>query len=413
MVIAKKSRLILLAIISLFVYADIICENVLVIVNDQQSHFIATAYLFGFLVLQIFFASIQSGLSDFFGRKKSLILSFVVSLSCLLCTYLYIASNFHVGFFLILALTGKALWGNTIPISFAAIADTQGKNYRRSFALASSTYSVAFITLIVANLFTSNNIAYVSVSTIILLSSLIACIFTFKDSTDKSAHLPPASHHALESRNTFSKFWKLGAQEFNLLIKELRRPLTKYGLSAYILWEISMYCIIISQVDLSQDSPQQITLAMMGGYLLGVLLLQFQPFSKIKDRKMMNFGYIFSFLSFLPYFLITHFIQSQNLLIGACYTLHALGNAFLSPTILSILATGRSSHEQGKILGLVESADTAAFLVATIFVMVHTTNQWPISFLVSFSFIAFSVSWVYFPLIKRLENNIDRSSKKV
>ncbi|MBS0652096.1 MAG: MFS transporter [Verrucomicrobia bacterium] len=407
MLIPKKSRLITLLIISLFVYADIICENVIVIVNDQQSHFIATAFVFGFLVLQVFFASIQSALSDFLGRKKSLIISFSVSLFCLLCTYLYSDYYLRFGFFLILALACKAVWGNTIPISFAAIADTQGKNYRRSFALASSTYSIAFITLIAINLFSKSNFVYISISTIILLASLIACMFAFKDTSDKTAHLPHDVQLAYHSRNIFSKCWKVGIREIGLLAKELRRPLTKYGLSAYILWEISMYSIIISQIDLSNSSPQQITLAMMFGYLFGALILQGRPLSKISDRKMMNYGYVLSFLSFFPYFLLMNFIHSQSLLIGICYTLHALGNAFLSPTILSILATGRSTHDQGKILGLVESADTVAFLLATLFVMVYTTCQWSISFLVSFSFVSFSISWVYFPLIKKLERKIN------
>ncbi len=104
-----------------------------------------------------------------------------------------------------------------------------------------------------------------------------------------------------------------------------------------------MYSVIISQVNLNQGSSQHITLAMMFGYLAGALILQIRPCTKVSDRKMINFGYVLSFLSFVPYFLLTPFIHSQNLLIAICYTLHALGNAFLSPTILSILATKRST----------------------------------------------------------------------
>ncbi len=408
--IQKKSRLVTLLIISLFVYADIICENVLVIVNDQQSHLIASVFLFGFLVLQVLFASIQSGLSDFFGRKKSLIFSFSVSLFCLLCIYLYHDYYMRFGILLILAMASKALFGNTIPISFAAIADTQGKNYRRAFALGSSTYSIAFISLIVINLFSSRDVTNISFAAIILLISLIFCMLGFKDVSDITADLPHNVNPAYYAGNFFSKFWKLGTREICLLIKELRKPLTSYGLSAYLLWEISMYSIIISQIDLNDGSTKHITLAMMVGYLLGVLLLQIRPCIKISDRKIITFGYVFSFLSFLP-FLLVFFIQSQSILIGICYTLHAIGNAFLSPTILSILATGRSTHDQGKILGLVESADTAAFLLATIFVVIYSTYQWSISYLVLFSFVSFSISWVYFPLIKKLEKNIDRSNR--
>ncbi|OGN56769.1 MAG: hypothetical protein A3D96_07120 [Chlamydiae bacterium RIFCSPHIGHO2_12_FULL_44_59] len=406
MVITKRSRFSTLLIVSFFIYADIICENILVIVNDQQSRIIATTFLFGFLALQVFFSSIQSGLSDFLGRKKSLILSFSVSLFCLLCAFLYTHYYFLSGLFLIFSLAGKALWGNTIPISFAAIADTQGKNYRKSFALASSTYSLAFTTLILIHLFSSNNVLYISISSIILFISLFLCIHTFQDSSDKSAHLPyytARTHYSESSQHIFSKFWRLGTREIGLLMQELRRPLTKYGLAAYLFWEISMYSIIISQIDLNPGPSQNITLAMMIGYLMGICILQIRPCHKIRDRHMIVIGYCFSFFSLLPYFFLAPFIHSELWLIGICYALHAIGNAFLSPTLLSILAKRRSTHDQGKILGLVESADTTAFLVASIFVMIYTDYQWSVSALVVFSLISFSISWIYLPIIRTLD----------
>ena len=412
MLISKRSRLATLLIISLFVYSDILCENVIIILNDRQPHLIATALLFGFLVLQILFASIQSGLSDFFGRKKSLILSFSVSVFSLLCAYIYTHLQVFFGLFLILALASKALWGNTIPISFAAISDTQGKNYRRSFALASSTYSFAFITLIIINSFTIDNNTLMLVPALILLVSLITCVYAFKDDSDKTAHIPKNVdfiHHT--DRNIFSKLCKLGIREISLLTKEISRPLTRSGLLAYLLWEISMYSIIISQIDLSPGPSQDTTLAMMIGYLVGVFILQTKRCNKISDRKMINLGYYLSFFSLIPYFFLMSFMQSQRLLIGACYTLHALGNAFLSPTILSILAKNRSTHDQGKILGLAESADTAAFLLSTIFVMLYTYYQWPIPILVSFSLISFSISWTQFPTIRRLEKDIYKTNE--
>lgn len=404
MVGSKKSFITLLTII-LFVYADLICENVLVIVNDHQTHIVATSLLLVFLLFQIFFAAIQSGLSDFIGRKESLVLSFSVSLFSLLCAFLYSFNCLRWEFFLILALISKAFWGNTIPISFAAIADTQKKNYRGSFALASSTYSLAFITLIIINSFFSDELIFISISAAIILTSLLMCISSFRDSSDKSAHLPHDGSLTHPS-NFFIKAWNLGVREISLLITELKRPLTKYALSAYTLWEVSMYSIIISQVDLNPGPSQKITLAMMIGYLIGVFILRVRPCSRLKDKKMITIGYFFSFFSLIPYFILMKFTTSQNILLGACYSLHAIGNAFLSPTILSILVRKRSTHDQGKILGLVESADTVAFLLATIFVMAYSGYSWPVMVLVLFSFISFSLSWFYFPVIKRLEKNI-------
>jgi hypothetical protein len=304
----------------------------------------------------------------------------------------------------------KALWGNTIPISFAAIADIQGKDYRRSFALASSTYSLAFITLIIIGFFSKRNDINLFISSGILIISIISCIYIFNPAPYKTIHLSKEVDF-YHSKKIFSKLWKLGIREIGLLLEELKRPLTKYGLSAYILWETSMYSIIISQIDLNRGSSQNITLAMMIGYLIGVFALQIRPCNMISDRKMITVGYIFSCLSFLPYFSLRPFVHSQYLLIGICYTLHALGNAFLSPTILSILAKQRSVHERGKILGLVESADTIAFLLASIFVMLHKNYDWPVAILVIFSLTSFLISWIYFPIIKNLEKNIYKSDK--
>ncbi len=180
MLIPKGSRLTILLIISLFVYADIICENVLVIVNDQQSYVIATAFLFGFLILQVFFASIQSGLSDFFGRRKSLILSFSVSIFCILCAYLYTRYSFHYGLFLNSCIGRQSAFGKYNPNFLCSNCRHTGKNYRRSFALASSTYSLAFITLIIIDFFSTYSVVHMSISTAILLISLITCMFVFE-----------------------------------------------------------------------------------------------------------------------------------------------------------------------------------------------------------------------------------------
>ena len=141
----KNSSLLALVAVTFFVYADVVCENVLALINDQLSHIKATVLLLSFLVLQVFFAAIQSGLSDFFGRKKSLITSLGISFFSLILIVLYL-SFFQTSIFLLVsALVLKAVFGNTIPISFASIPDTQDRNLRGGFALASSSYSLSLL----------------------------------------------------------------------------------------------------------------------------------------------------------------------------------------------------------------------------------------------------------------------------
>lgn len=403
-----------LLIIVFFVYVDVICENVLIIINDQQPHFLATSLVLLFLIFEIFFAALQSGLSDFFGRRNSLIASFIVSTISLLFLLLY---NFQFGFsiyFLIIALGIKSIWGNTIPMAFAAIVDTQKRDKRGAFALASSTYSLGFISLVLINFFfgkkilSESNFFHIIFAGIIILIALWINISKFKDASDRHTHFPEHTSIA-ETHNFFITFWKLSKKEIRSIIKEMKRPLTRTALLAYFLWEVSMYSIIISQIDLNPGPAQKITLIMMIGYLTGIFILKLKPCMRVKDFKMITTGYLFSFSSLIPYFLLFKYFHPNSLiLIGSCYFLHAVGNAFLSPSVISIITTNRLVHEQGKILGLVESMDNLAFLVATLAVMFYATHKLPIVVLIAFSFISFSISWIFYPIIKKLDKAIDR-----
>lgn len=405
----KNSSLLALVAVTFFVYADVVCENVLALINDQLSHIKATVLLLSFLVLQVFFAAIQSGLSDFFGRRKSLITSLGISFFSLILIVLYL-SFFQTSIFLLVsALVLKAVFGNTIPISFASIPDTQDRNLRGGFALASSSYSLAFLTLVSINVFFTTNFPHILISLIILAVSIVAIVFLFVDPVDKTAHLPEDLAREARKRS-LSLYWKLGVREINLLIEELKKDLTGFSLSAYLLWEVSMYTIIISQVELSPNESQQTTLFMMLGYLVGVSLLKLKFFAKISDAKMLLSGYLLSFLSLLAFVPLIVFTRNMNVVLTVCFAVHSVGNAFLSPTILSILTKNRSRHDQGKILGLVESVDTIAFLLATVFVMLHAAKGWPLVFLILFSFVSFSMSWIMFPKIRKLERELSENS---
>lgn len=393
---------------------DVICENVLIIVNDQQSHFLATLLLVFFLIFEVFFAALQSGLSDFFGRRNSLIASFIVSIVSLLCLFVY---NLHWGFsiyFLIIALGIKSIWGNTIPMAFAAIVDTQKRDHRGAFALASSTYSLGFITLVLINMFfktsslSESNFFHIIFAGAIILIALVLNISRFQDFSDRSAHFPEHTN-IVKTHNFFVTFCKLSKKEIKSIIKEIKKPLTRTSLLAYFLWEISMYSIIISQIDLNFGTSQKITLTMMAGYLTGIFILKLKPCIRVKDMKMITTGYLFAFFSLIPYFVLFKFLKTNNLfLIGGCYFLHAVGNAFLSPSVISIITKNRLVHEQGKILGLVESIDNLAFLIATLAVMFYTIHKLPIVALVAFSFISFSLSWIFYPTIRKLDTKIDK-----
>ncbi|MDN3504492.1 MAG: hypothetical protein P0S95_02815 [Rhabdochlamydiaceae bacterium] len=166
-----------------------------------------------------------------------------------------------------------------------------------------------------------------------------------------------------------------------------------------------MYSILISQIDLRRESTAigYVPVMMMIGYIVGVLILRLKRVIPIPDEIIFKWGYFISFFSLFPYFLGCFFFENIGVLLGLCYFLHAIGNSFLSPALLTMLSKEKPHHEQGKILGLVESFDSIAFLFSVGVVMVFNYLQFPIVVLVLFSFVSFAISLVYYSRFQKSE----------
>jgi hypothetical protein len=306
---------------------------------------------------------------------------------------------------LFIAVSIKGIWGNTVALSWAAIADTQNKNYRGSYALASGIYAVSYLILITLRKYSISSPVALYSTMFVLIIPLLLGIFKFKDNEDKTVE-KDLDVEKIKSSHSFLKYFII----FKIrLIKEktkiffhLKNKLNLQALFAYLLWSISMYSILISQIDLRRNTEvnNNIAMAMMIGYLTGVAILK-TPFVKVvRDSTIVKWGYFISFFSLIPYFLVSPFIIESGFLLGICYYLHALGNSFLSPVLLTILSKENPHHEQGKILGLVESSDSIAFLIGLIAVMIYNHFEMPLFVLVAFSFLSFAISWVFYTRFK-------------
>ncbi|MBS0628735.1 MAG: MFS transporter [Verrucomicrobia bacterium] len=399
----KPSRA--LAIIIFFIISDIICENFMVIVNDGQKHFIATLLLFVFLFFQIFFSPIQAGISDS-GRKKGLIISLSISMISVISIYLNINQTLPFVLVLFIATGLKGIWGNTLPISWAAIADTQSENNRGSYALASGAYAVSYLILIVLyNYSISQTILSYSVLALLIISLLLA-IFRFRDLEDlkieKDLEIEEAKNRLKGIKKHALVFWIVFKKEKFKILNSIKDRATRQALLAYLLWSISIYSILVSQIDLRGASfkSNHIAMAMMIGYLIGVAILKLKSVNLASDSKIIKLGYYISFFSLIPFFLAFPFISDITILLGLCYFLHALGNSFLSPAFLSFMSKENPKHEQGKILGLIESADTLAFMTSIVFVMIYNYFQLSLLTLICFSFLSFAFSFIYYKRFK-------------
>lgn len=409
-----------LPLLLLFILSDIMCDNYIVGSFNKQSINVEFIYFTIFLIVKIVFAPLQAGFSDFYCRKKSILTALLASLASMGLVYAYNQTLLPIHLSLILMLFFKGGLGNIIPLSWAAIADTKKKNFRFSFALSTAPFAVGYLALIVINKYLSSNQADVSVISMYLML-IILCYLFFKDIRDikNHEHLLETAMQAPSVKNNFlikkfedsthlkkisyeiiSFFYRLKEFEIPLLIKDWKNTQTRKALGAFWLWEISLYSILVSLVDFHIDQAS-IAIAMMSGYLIGIIILK--SLKKASDTKMIKIGYLLSFFSLTPYFIFFKFIENSTPLISICYFFHTLGNAFLCPTLFSILSKERKIHEQGKIYGLVESTDTAAFLIASLAILCYNYLNLHLAYLISFSFISFSLSWLFYSRFKQIK----------
>lgn len=387
---SNKTKTFIMLLVIIFIFADIVCENFISIVYDKQSQTTQFFFFLSFALMQIFFAPLQSGLSDLYGRRKSLIVTLSFSLLSLVLIFIF---NQKVMFFpfLILASISKGALGNTLPISLAVMADIREKNYRLSFAFSTAAYAFAYLLLASATERVSNN--QINNYLILLFILLIAiCIKSFKDIEDRGRGI---------SKSSSDSILFVLKNEAKLIVRDLKHSPTAKALAAFFLWETSLYSILLTQVDFQINKATHIAQAMMCGYLLGVLILIFSQ--KAKDSKIIKIGYYISFLSLIPYFLLYKIVEDLNSLVKICYFFHSLGNAFLSPALLSMLAKEKKAHERGRIYGLTDSVDTCGYLLAALAIIAYNALKLERIYLISFSFLTFAISWMFYSRFKNIK----------
>ena len=366
-----------LSIILLFITSDIICDNFIFRSFNKQSQTFEFLLFLSLLLLQIFASPIQSGLSDFYSRKKSLIISLSSSLISLILVSFYDQKIFAIPFLLIIITLFKGCLGNTIPLSWAAIADTQDKNFRFSFGLSTAAFAVGYLILVFSNKYLNEKEANFYVIALFILL-IYLCFFHFRDIKD-------INHKRIKFSDVF--------EEFKTIYHEILKINTRNALVAFLLWEVSLYSILLLYIDFDISEFSSTAIGMMCGYLVGVLILKFS--TKIVDTRMIRIGYYTSVFSLIPFLVLFPFFEStKHSLLVISYFFHTMGNAFLCPTLFAILSKEREPHQQGKIYGLIESTDTLAFLLASVTVMLYQFYKIDLMYIILFSFVTIAISWL-------------------
>lgn len=237
-------------------------------------------------------------------------------------------------------------------------------------------------------------------SSILLVGSIVLCFLILKDARDQQRPLVTAPQKR--------KFHDLLRTEFRLLNQAVRSSTTRRGLLAYFLWATSQYTMLILFADF-QIKYTYTVITMMCGYLIGVAILGFCK--RIADEQIIRMGFILIIASFLAFFIVDIFVSDNTAITAISCFFYTIGNAFLSPSMLSLFSKERSVHEQGKGFGLIVSADTSGFLAGSIIVIMinHLSVKLEVVFLISF--VIFILSWLPYAAYEKRRLNVLRNSR--
>lgn len=398
-------------IIILLFLIDLLCENY--IVKSFDNKLSNTSWLTWFFIMmsvQVCFAPIQAAASDHFTRKRTIYVALVSNLLCIPITWFLDPSN-HSQFWVIpLDILFKCVTGNLIPLALVSVSDMRKTKHRPYFLGTSSTYALAFILIRYA--ISGLNTALFSFFLISLILIVVPLTrFFFYDEEDKTSDVIPLTKGYKPADNLLKRFSRgiykvpatlriictqAGKDRANL-VSDLSEKAIRSALMGYFWWEVSMYSIVASVVDLGFfPNALLFPLFMMGGYLIGALVV-FTVFSKYSDQQVIKWGYFISTASLLPFFFLAWGVESTRIItVEICYFFHAAGNAFLSAAFMSLLANERSHHVQGRTYGLIDSSDSIAFMVGTIVGLCFNAIGLKIISLVIFSFVSFLMSFKYY-----------------
>jgi MFS family permease len=305
----------------------------------------------------------QAGFSDFFGRKKHLIISSLsVLLSVAYLAFVYITKLYCVelpGFSLsiittlpICLLLGVA--GNAIPIARAGIADLKVHDFRTALGLSTTFIGFGWISAILLGIILPP-IGVLITAMIVQFSVIVIIKHLFSDHEDsniKSMKKTSYFHATINSYKWFASMFLVAGGAAAIV--------------AYLFTETIFYQIYsLNEEGLVSLSVKVVGLLMAFGYAFGVVMQWIVGFS---DKRGIRFGVLFSlvslvFLVFLRVYADGNVnINVYNALIaeGVLNFLFAFGFGFSVPSLFTLMASKIEPHHAGRLFGAIDTTDTLA-----------------------------------------------------
>ncbi len=308
------------------------------------------------VIIQIFFAIFQSSISDLYCRKKMLVISILFTLVSL---FLFKeAMNLGSTVLLNIAIWTLGTVGNVVPIAWAGIADISEKREMR-FKLSLSILSIAvgaYLTLIIEPQYSFKALFYWN---LLVLVSVLCTSFFFQDlrADKKNGKINP---------------WKSFIHEMKGLKLILSKSFNRWAFLAFFFSEVAYYQIFFRVETLHNDPMlnNAVPYAVAGGYTVGSFIVKI---IHTKGREVVSYGLIFLFLTIL-FTVVLSVLGALNIIIFAIlFTLLNIGVAIFTPSLFALISPINEPHEQGKIFGLLDSAESFATILA--YVLVFSLSQ--------------------------------------
>lgn len=296
-----------------------------------------------FLSLQVVFAPLQAGLSDFYCRKRSIIF-------CLICITMsiFISSLYtYRKDLLILSAILFGIAGNLIPISRAGLLDLIFPHHNFRFFIGLSTVAIAAGYCLSAIFFRLFPIYFILPLILIgLIAGIAVAYFYFIDIKDTDSLSPKIE-------------FSLSQEVYCLWNDFLKRPIFLLPLLSYFFIEVAFYEMFFDYTAISPESFLYSVILMCLGYMVGAFILRT---SVREDEVWIRIGLLCSFLSLVLFTCMPTDISVFLRLVF--FVLFSMGYGLFIPCLFSLLSKQERAHNQGKIYGLVDSFDAAALLIA-------------------------------------------------
>jgi len=304
------------------------------------------------LSLQIIFSPLQSGFSDYYLRRKSLI----VSISATLISVILLKLSTNSGImFLAAAIIIKGVLGNTLPIAWAGIADeARGKNIRFFLALSICALAVGSWGSLLVIPHLATNLFFWIVTTLAIIALLYA-IYPYVDKEDiPNKDHPDQDLPKFKSSEKISLLY-LGKNECIGLYRLGIKPLNFLSLISFLFSEVSFYQILFRlEVFSNYQCFTRVPLAIGIGYTVGTIALKF---IKANDKFVSCLGLSISIISILLTNILFAFDIENQIIFTAVFSFFSFGYALFTPSLFSIITPREHPHLQGKTYGLLESTE--------------------------------------------------------